>query len=125
MSLDLLTSADAVRRAIAEFDEIGRDAFLAKYGFGTARDHFVRDNGRLYDSKAIAGAAVGYEHPDRGPLRPSEFHGGGPVRAKLGELGFTVVSADEGLRAPATWWVNQGTTYDREHAGGYIWAPQT
>ncbi|MBN1834384.1 MAG: EVE domain-containing protein [Spirochaetales bacterium] len=24
----------------------------------------------------------------------------------------------------AVWWVNQGTTFDRERAGGYVWAPQ-
>ncbi|WP_280352404.1 hypothetical protein [Nocardia abscessus] len=36
-----LTDSTAVRRALAEFDELGRQAFLAKYGFGEARSYFV------------------------------------------------------------------------------------
>lgn len=70
MSLSELTSSQAVRQAIKEFDRIGRPAFLQKYGFGQAREYFVEENGRLYDSKAIAGAAFGFQYPDRGYLRP-------------------------------------------------------
>jgi hypothetical protein len=61
MSLALLTSREAVLAAIREFDEIGRDAFLAKYRFGPARGFLVEHDGRLYDSKALVGAAVGSE----------------------------------------------------------------
>jgi hypothetical protein len=32
-----LTSLEAVRQAMAEFENLGRDAFLAKYGFGLAK----------------------------------------------------------------------------------------
>jgi 5-methylcytosine-specific restriction protein A len=49
----------AVLSAIAEFDAIGRDEFLKKYGFGRSRGYFVTYQGRPYDSKAIAGAAHG------------------------------------------------------------------
>ena len=35
-----------------------------------------------------------------------------------------VVSPAGDLPEPATWWVNQGTTFDQERAGGYVWAPQ-
>jgi hypothetical protein len=52
----------------------------------------VHHGGRLYDSKAIAGVAFGYEHPERGPLSNDEFSGGEQtVQAKLEELGFEVV----------------------------------
>ena len=88
-----LTSADAVRSAMAEFDAIGREAFLTKYGFRPARSFFLIENGRRYDSKAIAGAAYGYQHPQRGPMAGRDFVGGdATVRPKLEGLGFRVVS---------------------------------
>jgi 5-methylcytosine-specific restriction enzyme A len=63
-------TASSVSAALQEFDEIGRDAFEARYGYGPARADFVWHNGQAYDSKAICGAAhgVGYE-----PLSPTEF----------------------------------------------------
>jgi MoxR-like ATPase len=125
VSLESLTSREAVLAALHEFDELGREAFLAKYGFGPARSYFLTHDENLYDSKAVVGAAVGFEHPERGPLRSSDFSGGEQtVQRKLEELGFEVVSGalDEGQ---GTWWVNQGATFDKEHAGGYVWAPQT
>lgn len=93
-----LTSAPAVERAIAEYDELGRDAFLRKYGFGRGRTIFLTRNGDRYDAKAIVGAAVGFEHPDRGPLTHDDFASGrATVVAKLSELGFEVIheGADE------------------------------
>ena len=91
MVLAELTDPTAVTRAMDEFDRLGRDAFLQKYGFGRSRNYFVERNGKLYDSKAIAGVAYGVQHPDRGPMRPNEFSGGdATVRPKLEELGFVV-----------------------------------
>lgn len=92
MSIADLTSARAVNAALDEYDRLGRDAFLSRYGFGKAREYFVRRTGRLYDSKAIAGAAFGYQHPDRGALSSHDFSGGeATVKAKLEELGFEIV----------------------------------
>ncbi len=91
MPLEDLTSRDAVLSAVAEFDAIGQDAFLAKYGFGPARRYFLEVGHKLYDSKAIVGAAYGFQYPDRGPLKPQEFTGGQrTVQAKLEQLGFTM-----------------------------------
>src|SRR5689334_13134103 len=95
MSLALLTSRDAVLAAMREFDELGREGFLAKYGYGRANAYFVEQDGHLYDSKALAGVAVGIEHPERGPLRANEFSGGDTVKAKFGELGFRVIDSSE------------------------------
>jgi MoxR-like ATPase len=92
MPLSDLTSQQAVERALAEFDELGREAFLAKYGFGRARRYFIRSNGRYYDSKAIVGAAMGYQDQQHGPMCHEEFSGGEhTTKAKLEELGFEVV----------------------------------
>ena len=41
MALADLNDQQAVRDALDEFDSMGREAFLAKYGFGEARDYFV------------------------------------------------------------------------------------
>ncbi len=52
-----VSSREAVLAAIAECDRLGRDAFLAKYGFGRSRDYVVAHAGGEYDSKALVGAA--------------------------------------------------------------------
>lgn len=97
-----LTKPQAVLQAVTEFNELGRDAFLAKYGFGKAREYFLLINGQqYYDSKAIAGVAHGYEHPKSGPLHPSVFSGGEQtVRRALQSLGFTVVKGVPPPRDP-------------------------
>jgi hypothetical protein len=92
MAFTDLRDPDSVSKAIAEFDHRGREGFLTHYGFGKSRDYFLVQNGRFYDSKAIVGAAHGYEFPELGPLRPRDFSGGdSTVRPKLESLGFTVV----------------------------------
>ena len=107
MALGDLTSRQAVLDAIAEFDRLGRDAFLDKYGFGRARDYFLVVDGREYDSKAIVGAAHGYQFPEDGPLRADTFSGGeATVRRKLAELGFTVErSSSQAERSTDGYWV--------------------
>lgn len=91
-----LTSAAAVKQAIAEFDALGRSAFLEKYQFGNARSYFLLHLGKRYDSKAIVGAAIGFQYPKDGPLTGSDFVGGkATVQRKLESLGFVVISADE------------------------------
>lgn len=130
MPLSALTNRAAVLQAMAEFDEIGRDAFLAKYGYGPARSYFVLQDGRHYDSKAIAGAAHGYEHPSRGPLTASEFSGGeATVRAKLKELGFAVVRHGESRPAEyGSVWA-EITSLEHGHGGPgwdlgqWLWSP--
>lgn len=89
MALTDLTDPEAVRKAIAEFDERGRDAFLDEYGFHPARDYFIVLDGKQYDSKAIAGVAHMYE---RGALLTAgDFSGGdSTVATRLEKLGFEV-----------------------------------
>ena len=92
----------AVERALSEFDELGREAFLERYRFGKARSYFIERDGDLYDSKAIAGAAHGFVPPDLEPLKPDDFSGGKRTVARiLSRLGFTVINMER--RNPA--WV--------------------
>ncbi|MEQ4205794.1 hypothetical protein [Actinopolymorpha sp. B9G3] len=89
MALKDLTDKQAVLAALAEFDAIGRQAFLSRYGFRLATGYFVLHEGRPYDSKAIAGVAHGYQHGTA--LRAKEFSGGAAtVAARLTSLGFLV-----------------------------------
>ncbi|MYA28987.1 MAG: DUF3427 domain-containing protein [Nitrospira sp. SB0666_bin_27] len=94
MSLSDITSPQPVLDAIAEFDRLGRNRFLKKYGFGRSRSYWLFHNGKQYDSKPIVGAAHGYARPNLGPLRPTEFMGGIPVKRTLEHLGFRVAVND-------------------------------
>jgi hypothetical protein len=92
MTLNAIKDKQSIKNAINEFNKIGREAFLKKYGFRKAREYFLEVDGNLFDSKAIVGAAHGYEFPKLGPLRADQFVGGADtVERKLRELGFNVV----------------------------------
>jgi len=49
-----------VLSAIREYDEIGQEEFLGRYGFAPSQEHVVRHANQSYDSKVLLGAAVGY-----------------------------------------------------------------
>ena len=92
MSLQDLSKRESVQQAIDEFDALGQDAFLKKYGFGKSFKYLLSHNGRRYDSKAVLGAAHFYEFGQ--PLLHTEFSGGiAQTVKKLTELGFSVVSS--------------------------------
>ncbi|UVK38726.1 HNH endonuclease [Mesorhizobium sp. AR10] len=102
MSLSDLTRS-AVELAIAEYDEIGPERFLEKYGFAKARKYFLVIGNREYHSKAIAGAAHGYLPGQSMPLRSIDFSGGeNTVAHVLDNLGFVVRSTQPKPRNP-TW----------------------
>lgn len=83
-----VTRADVVK-AIEEYDQLGQDGFLDKYGFGRATAYLLIRNGRSYDSKAIAGVAYGFATGV--PLASREFSGGVHGAAGvLRKLGFDV-----------------------------------
>jgi hypothetical protein len=91
MTLSQLSDPSAIFKAIEEFNALGRHRFLNKYGYHEAKEYFLHYEGKFYDSKAIAGVAHSYQHPDLGPLRSLDFSGGkATVERKLVELGFIV-----------------------------------
>jgi hypothetical protein len=94
MSINDIQDAAAIRAAMDEYDRVGRTYFLEKYGFGKAREYMLRDpaTGRLYDSKAIVGAAYAYATPGKAPLSAGDFSGGeATVEHLLTNLGFEVI----------------------------------
>jgi 5-methylcytosine-specific restriction protein A len=93
MSLANIDSRQSVLEAVKEFDALGRERFLSKYGFHPAHSYYLFVGGKRYDSKAIVGVAQKYARPDIGPMAASEFSGGEiTVARKLRSLGFEVVS---------------------------------
>jgi hypothetical protein len=95
---------EAVLAAVAEYDRLGQEEFLYRYGFDRARQYVLLHEGKWYDSKAIAGVAHGYL-PGKTTLAASEFSGGrGTVVRLLTGLGFHVEegSRPQGLR-PEDW----------------------
>lgn len=85
-------SRKEILKATAEYDTLGRDAFLTKYGYGKARSYMLKIGGKLYDSKAIVGAAYGYQL-NRAPLAPADFTGGAAsVGSLLSRLGFALAA---------------------------------
>ncbi|MEV8551212.1 HNH endonuclease [Streptomyces glaucescens] len=82
-------SRTSVLKAIAEHDELGREAFLSRYGFGKAVSYVLVHEGRDYDSKAIAGVAHKW---DQGAVLTADKFSGGREHAAawLKRLGFEV-----------------------------------
>jgi hypothetical protein len=106
MAMGDITHAGVIQ-AIEEFDSAGRDAFLAKYGFGPAVSYTLVYDGKTYDSKAIVGAAHGYDRPDLGPLTSAEFSGGRTGAAKVLEsLGFNIKAPSDG--SDSVWLIRAG-----------------
>jgi len=119
MALGDLSSPDAVIDAVREFDRIGRKRFLEKYGFREARDYMLVYDGSQYDSKAIVGAAHGYQFPEQGPLRSAQFSGGrSTVVKKLRDLGFQVgdqEAAQDDPRDPLFFVFTASSLHARDH----------
>jgi hypothetical protein len=105
MTLADLTDRNAVIQAVVECNGLGRDRFLAKYGFGRAYNYFLDIDGRRYDSKAIVGVAHRYQFPGLGPLGAHDFSGGlATVKRKLDELGFNVLVLSDAAHIGSYWW---------------------
>jgi len=88
-----------VQAALDEYEQLGKEAFLRKYGFREATGYLVRNprTQGLADSKAIAGVALAYQYPERGGLGPKDFSGGAAtVQPVLEQLGFEVVHPSAG-----------------------------
>lgn len=88
-----LTDRHAVDDALVEFDEIGREAFLDKYGFGKSTEYFLVDDRGHYDSKPVFAAAYLREHGVH--LGNDDFSGGvSGAAAWLEELGYAIDGLD-------------------------------
>lgn len=90
-------TADAVRTAIAEYDQVGLGEFCDRYGFDRFRNYLIAIDKRRYGTRVIAAAAHGYL-PGESPLQLDEVADEEVVNETLEALGFEVKE----LRPP-TW----------------------
>ncbi|MFF2745122.1 HNH endonuclease [Kitasatospora sp. NPDC058048] len=94
MGIRDLTSATAVERALAEYNDLGGQAFRGRYGFGPSTQYYLSHADLLYDAKAIAGVAYGYQHRTSGALSNDQFDGGeAAANPVLRAMGFTVLNS--------------------------------
>jgi len=89
-----------VRRALAEHDRIGQDAFFEKYGFKPATKYWIIHKRQKYASKAIANVAqaIGMKRPYERDIRLAG--GEATIVRRLRKLGF-VVENQSGEKNPA------------------------
>lgn len=82
-------SRSDILKTLDEYDELGREVFLRKYGYRKAHTYILVYEGKEYDSKAIAGVAHKYRYGE--PLTPQDLSGGvGHAVDWLIREGFTV-----------------------------------
>lgn len=89
-----LSDRAAVEWAMAEFDRLGRDAFLQEYGYREAKEFFVVAADDRYDSEAIFGAAYRRQHGvtlSHDDILSDE----GAAARRIADLGFAVEGFDE------------------------------
>lgn len=91
MALSELTQASAVARAVQEFKDLGRDAFLRQYNQRPSARYFAAVDGLHIDSKPLLSVAYGYQYPDRGQLSVRYFSGGAETRRALSRFGYELV----------------------------------
>lgn len=122
MSVSAIRDRTAVLRAIGEYDDLGRERFLLKYEFGAAAKFYVAYSGRLYDAKAILGAAHGYAFPDLGPAQAQTFSGGDAAANKvLRRLGFQIIeTVPATIEGERDWRVAAYTHLRTVHGDGLI-----
>jgi hypothetical protein len=101
-----------VLAAIHEYDEVGQDVFLGRYGFVPSQDYVLRHAEHSYDSKAVLASALG--HATGTAATSDEFPGSKAGAAKvLRNLDFEVLSPKKAATAevvPTTTIANQRRT---------------
>src|SRR3954454_20523854 len=76
-----------VLNAIEEFEVVGRETFLGRYGSAEASRYVVVYRGREYDSDALARSAHGFAQ-GRSPRSSNLVSASKAIAAHLAKLGF-------------------------------------
>ena len=89
-------SRDAVLRVMGEFDELGRENFLRRYGYSGSHHLWIVHEERRYDMKAVwAAAHVEPKTPLPVPM-PKPNNSRHIVKPQIEKLGFTVEDTSNG-----------------------------
>ena len=86
-----------VLAAIHEYDEVGQDEFLDRYGYAPSLDYILRHAENSYDSKAILGAAL--RHATGAAATSEELSGKTGTAKVLRDLDFDVLSPEKAATA--------------------------
>ena len=85
-----------VLRAIAEYDDLGAEGFLALYGFEPSVGALIHED-RRYDARAVL--AVAHRHATGRLATAEEFHGDLQATGLLSRRGFEVTEPPSAVRA--------------------------
>lgn len=77
-----------VLKALEEYNQLGKEGFLAKYAFGPATKHHLVHDGKSYPARAIL--KVAHKFVKGTPIPTSVLSGGPETNEKLRALGFSV-----------------------------------
>ena len=90
---------DAVLDAVDEYEDLGRDAFLSKYGLAAQVDVVLEYVGQKYDGMAVIAAGHGFA--TGAPLAPGELvNRENEVAERLSRLQFRVLCTQKAAKAP-------------------------
>ena len=83
---------EAVLSALADFDQLGREEFLGRYGQRPSRSRWIQHDGRQYDMKPVWRAAFGHMDATGALARddPKYFLSSDLVQKHLEALGFEI-----------------------------------
>jgi MoxR-like ATPase len=112
-------SRDQVEAALTRYDETRPSEDGETWRTDERFVYFLSSGGKLYPIKEIAALAAGRQST-RG-FNSQE------ARRRLSSLGYDIVereNASGGDESTGFWWVNQGSTFQQESQGSYVWAPQ-
>lgn len=93
VSYSALTNHSAVSQAFDEFDRLGRELFLLRYGFKEVNESFVVARNGRYDTRALFAAA--YEFQTGTALSARQISGVAGASVQLTALGYIVVGAND------------------------------
>lgn len=95
MALSPQLDRPSILKAMAEFDSVGRDTFLAQHHLERSKRLFIEHDGKLYDFKALICVANALAEPTAELLDISDPSMSASARARLHLLGFRVSSQSD------------------------------
>ncbi|GAA2541565.1 hypothetical protein GCM10009860_23020 [Microbacterium mitrae] len=93
VSYSSLTDHSAITQAFDEFDKLGRELFLIRYGFKEVNESFVVARSGRYDTRALFAAAYEYQTGDA--LSARQITGFAGAATQFTALGYVVVGAND------------------------------
>lgn len=109
-------SRQDIEQVLAEWDQIGRDAFLTQHRVNPAERYLIEHDGKRYDAKAVVTVAFRRTNTSAAELEPGDFPGSeASIRRPLERLGFKIVNEKSpAAEHTAVWELEPGTKIRRK-----------